>query len=412
MTGRDPGEKGRSTTPLELLYDLTYVVAFGAAADQLAHGIGDGHVGAALGAYAFAIFAVTWAWINFTWFSSAYDNDDALFRGATLVQMLGVVILIFGLPVSFDATAEGGSPNNLLLVVGYIVMRVPIIGLWLRAARQDPAHRRTTVAYAVTIAVAQVGWLLSAILPLPVGVVVAALVLLALAEMAAPVVTERRLGSPPWNAGHLAERFSLLTLITLGEVVAATTAAVGALIREQGWSVAAVVIIASGLVLAATLWWAYFLVPSRPVLERWPARAFAWRYAHLPIFGAIAAVGAGLRVATSAVEEEKLSALQVALSLAVPMAALLVMIFVTWSVLLHSYDLTHVPLLVASLVPLAAAVAVPSVLGATGPVHPDDRASLTALVAAIALVALSGIVEVVGHETVGYRHTMRALDRG
>ncbi|MCZ7429820.1 low temperature requirement protein A [Micromonospora sp. WMMA1949] len=226
------------------------------------------------------------------------------------------------------------------------------------------------------------------------------------------MVTERRLGSPPWNAGHLAERFSLLTLITLGEVVAATTAAVGALIREQGWSVAAVVIIASGLVLAATLWWAYFLVPSRPVLERWPARAFAWRYAHLPIFGAIAAVGAGLRVATSAVEEEKLSALQVALSLAVPMAALLVMIFVTWSVLLHSYDLTHVPLLVASLVPLAAAVAVPSVLGATGPVHPDDRASLTALVAAIALVALSGIVEVVGHETVGYRHTMRALDRG
>ncbi|WP_225853104.1 low temperature requirement protein A [Micromonospora sp. AMSO1212t] len=412
MTGRDPGEKGRSTTPLELLYDLTYVVAFGAAADQLAHGIGDGHVGAALGAYAFAIFAVTWAWINFTWFSSAYDNDDALFRGATLVQMLGVVILIFGLPVSFDDTAEGGSPNNLLLVVGYIVMRVPIIGLWLRAARQDPTHRRTTVAYAVTIAVAQVGWLLSAILPLPVGVVVAALVLLALAEMVLPVVTERRLGSPPWNAGHLAERFSLLTLITLGEVVAATTAAVGALIREQGWSVAAVVIIASGLVLAAALWWAYFLVPSRPVLERWPARAFAWRYAHLPVFGAIAAVGAGLRVATSAVEEEKLSVLQVALSLAVPTAALLVMIFVTWSVLLHSYDLTHVPLLVASLVPLAAAVAVPSVLGATGPVHPDDRASLTALVAAIALVALSGIVEVVGHETVGYRHTMRALDRG
>ncbi|MBO4138949.1 low temperature requirement protein A [Micromonospora tulbaghiae] len=412
MTGRDPGEKGRSTTPLELLYDLTYVVAFGAAADQLAHGIGDGHVGAALGAYAFAIFAVTWAWINFTWFSSAYDNDDALFRGATLVQMLGVVILIFGLPVSFDDTAEGGSPNNLLLVVGYIVMRVPIIGLWLRAARQDPTHRRTTVAYAVTIAVAQVGWLLSAILPLPVGVVVAALVLLALAEMVLPVVTERRLGSPPWNAGHLAERFSLLTLITLGEVVAATTAAVGALIREQGWSVAAVVIIASGLVLAATLWWAYFLVPSRPVLERRPARAFAWRYAHLPVFGAIAAVGAGLRVATSAVEEEKLSVLQVALSLAVPTAALLVMIFVTWSVLLHSYDLTHVPLLVASLVPLAAAVAVPSVLGATGPVHPDDRASLTALVAAIALVALSGIVEVVGHETVGYRHTMRALDRG
>ena len=43
MTGRDPRERGRTTTPLELLYDLTYVIAFAAAAEQLAHYIGDGH---------------------------------------------------------------------------------------------------------------------------------------------------------------------------------------------------------------------------------------------------------------------------------------------------------------------------------------------------------------------------------
>ena len=62
--------------------------------------------------------------------------------------------------------------------------------------------------------------------------------------------TERsaRLGSPPWNAGPMAERFSLLTLITLGEVVVATTAAVAAMIGVQGWSVAAVAIVASRLV--------------------------------------------------------------------------------------------------------------------------------------------------------------------
>jgi low temperature requirement protein LtrA len=64
--------------------------------------------------------------------------------------------------------------------------------------------------------------------------------------------------------GHIAERFRLLTIITLGEVVAATTSAVGALVEAQGWSVAAVVIASSGLVLAASLWWAYFLIPARP----------------------------------------------------------------------------------------------------------------------------------------------------
>jgi low temperature requirement protein LtrA len=37
MSGRDPGETHRSATPLELLFDLAFVVAFGIAADQLAH---------------------------------------------------------------------------------------------------------------------------------------------------------------------------------------------------------------------------------------------------------------------------------------------------------------------------------------------------------------------------------------
>ncbi|MFI7587243.1 low temperature requirement protein A [Spongisporangium articulatum] len=107
MTGRDPDERGRATTPVELLYDLTYVIAFAVAAEQLAHGIGEGHPGAAVGAYLFAVFSVTWAWLNFTWFASAYGNDDALFRVATLVQMIGVVVLAFGLAPSFAAAAEG-----------------------------------------------------------------------------------------------------------------------------------------------------------------------------------------------------------------------------------------------------------------------------------------------------------------
>ena len=77
MRGRDPNERGRSSTPLELLYDLTYVIAFAAAAEQLAHHVGEGHVLPAVGAYVFAIFSVSWAWMNFTWFTSAYGNDDA-----------------------------------------------------------------------------------------------------------------------------------------------------------------------------------------------------------------------------------------------------------------------------------------------------------------------------------------------
>ena len=57
MTGRDPHEEHRSATPLELLYDLTFVVAFGIAADELAHFLADGHFVSGVFGFCFATFA-------------------------------------------------------------------------------------------------------------------------------------------------------------------------------------------------------------------------------------------------------------------------------------------------------------------------------------------------------------------
>ena len=90
----------RAATPLELLYDLTFVVAFGVASEQFAHLLAEGHLAAGLTAFVLAVFAICWAWINFSWFASAYDTDDWAFRLATMVQMVGVIILALGLPQS------------------------------------------------------------------------------------------------------------------------------------------------------------------------------------------------------------------------------------------------------------------------------------------------------------------------
>jgi low temperature requirement protein LtrA len=408
MPGRDPHEHGRAPTPLELLYDLTFVVAFAAASDQLAEHLSVGHVWSALGAYVFATWAVSWAWLNYTWFASAYGNDDLLLRLATIVQMIGVVILIYGLPASFESAAHGESPNNLLMVLGYVTMRVPLIALWLRACSQDAAHRHNAVSYVVIISVAQVGWALTAIIPLPVTVTVVSLVGLAIAEMVAPVIATRRFGYTPWNPGHLAERFGLLTLITIGEVIAGTVAAVGALTGEAGWSIEAIVIVSSGLLVAAAVWWAYFLVPSRAVLEERPERTFGWRYAHLALFASIAAIGAGLHLTTIAVEHGGVSLFGIALALAIPLGITLALIFVLWSVLMRSFDLTHLPLLLVSLAPLAGAVAVSVLVQPNQPLDLETPGATSALSAVIGLVALGAVIEVVGHEIVGYPHTLEA----
>lgn len=43
MSGRDPYEQHRVATPLELLYDLTFAVAFAVVGEQFAHLLAEGH---------------------------------------------------------------------------------------------------------------------------------------------------------------------------------------------------------------------------------------------------------------------------------------------------------------------------------------------------------------------------------
>ena len=63
----------------------------------LHHAVAEEHVAAGLLGYAMAFFAIWWAWMNFTWFASAYDSDDVLYRLLVLVQLTGALILAAGI---------------------------------------------------------------------------------------------------------------------------------------------------------------------------------------------------------------------------------------------------------------------------------------------------------------------------
>ena len=161
FSGRDPDESNRASTPLELLYDLTIVVAFGTAADELAHYVAEDHVGTGVLGFAFATFAVTWAWLNYSWFASAYDTDDWVFRLATMVQMVGVIVLSLGLQPMFESIDRGGTLDNRVMVAGYVIMRVALVFLWWQVSRHDPERAPAARSYIATIGVAQVGWVVA-----------------------------------------------------------------------------------------------------------------------------------------------------------------------------------------------------------------------------------------------------------
>jgi low temperature requirement protein LtrA len=217
MVARDPNEAHRSATSLELLYDLAFVVAFAQAGEQLAHLLADGYVSEGIAGFALAMFAICWAWINFSWLASSFDTNDWLYRVMTMVQMVGVVVVALGLPAMFHSLQTGGHLDIRIMAAGYIVMRLATVAHWLRAIARSQAHRTASLAHAAFISFAQIAWATPAIADPPTATALVVVPVLILVELAGPVLAELRIGVTPWHARHLAERYGLLTIIALGE---------------------------------------------------------------------------------------------------------------------------------------------------------------------------------------------------
>jgi low temperature requirement A protein (LtrA) len=80
------------------------------------------------------------------------------FRVATMVPMVGVIVLALGLLGVFHSIHEGNTIGRAVTVGRFLGMWVAMIFLWLRAARQDQPGVRPARPFAVTTGVAQVGW--------------------------------------------------------------------------------------------------------------------------------------------------------------------------------------------------------------------------------------------------------------
>ncbi|MEQ7737577.1 low temperature requirement protein A, partial [Escherichia coli] len=241
MGGRDPHEKHRAATPLELFFDLTFVIAFGVAGNQFAHEIAEAHVVPGLLGFAFAMFAVIWAWINFTWFASAYDTDDWVFRLVTMVQIVGVLILTMGIEPMFHSIVAGHHVDNRVIVAGYVLMRLALVAQWIRASHQDPARRNTCLRYAKYLAAVQLGWIAVLVLETDVPTTFLLVIPLVALEMLTPYAAERK-DRTPWHAHHIAERYGLLAIIALGECLIGAIETLRAIVATHGWSIDAALV--------------------------------------------------------------------------------------------------------------------------------------------------------------------------
>jgi low temperature requirement protein LtrA len=325
MRPRDPHEPHRTATPLELFFDLAYVVAIAQAGVGLHHAEAEAHFFLGITRYLMVFFAIWWGWMNFTWFATSFDTDDWLYRLTTIIQIGGSLTVAAGVPVMM---AEGMA-GLMLVLTGYVIMRLAMVSQWLRAAIQHPESRPTTLRYAIGISLSQVYWALTALGAFRygewsfwVGV---------LLELAVPLWAERH-GNTTWHRHHLTERYALFTIIVLGESVLASTNAVIHAARSSEHLPSLVLIAVTALVIVSGMWWIYFALPQSGLITSLRAGVL-WGYGHFLIFVAAASIAPGFEVALQyATHEVSLQATQAALTYTVPAA---LYVFTVWLLILR-----------------------------------------------------------------------------
>ncbi|MEL6553046.1 MAG: low temperature requirement protein A [Cyanobacteria bacterium J06621_11] len=100
----------------------------------------------------------------------------------TIVIMGGALVIAAGIDIFF------AEANLTLVVIGYVIMRLAMVVLWLRAAGSDSAGRQTALWCAGGIAIAQAYWVALLFSQIEPGILFCTLVILgAVLELAVPV---------------------------------------------------------------------------------------------------------------------------------------------------------------------------------------------------------------------------------
>jgi low temperature requirement protein LtrA len=278
--------EGERVTPLELFFDLVFVLALTQCTTLMAHEASwEGVLKGLL-----VLGVLWWSWGGYAWLTSVVDPEEGGVRLVMLAAMAALLVASLSVRGAFGASA-------LLFALAYGVVRAAHIMLFVLASRDDSSLRHSVLGLAGSTAVG-VGLLVVAAFThggLQIGLWALALAL----DMGGPYL----FGAEGWKLvpAHFAERHGLIIIIALGESIVAI--GVGARANVGAGVVAAAVL---GVVVVGALWWLYFdivaLVAQRrlenaaPGRERNEIARDSFSYLHFPMVAGIALVAVGLKL--------------------------------------------------------------------------------------------------------------------
>jgi low temperature requirement protein LtrA len=273
-----------SVKPLELFFDLVFVLGFTQCTALMAHeptweGITRGLL---------VLAVVWWSWAAYAWLTSVLDPEEGAVRLVMLGATAALLVVALSIPEAFGERAVA-------FAVAYGVVRAAHIALFRIASRDEPNLRHSVVFITVATGAAVALLLGAAYLE---GAAQAGLWVLAiLLDWGIPAV----FGASGWTLvpGHFAERHNLVIILALGESIVALGVASQADLTA-GVITAAVL----GVGIASALWWIYFdvvaLVTARRLVQapeghvRNTLARDSYSYLHFPMVAGIVLGALGL----------------------------------------------------------------------------------------------------------------------
>ena len=283
-TGERAGEE--RVTPLELFFDLIFVLSFTQVTVKLAHhpswaGLGEGLL---------ILAAVWWAWCAYAWLTNSIDPDENVNRLCMFAAMGAMLIVSLSIPEAF-------GDRGVLFGCAYFYVRAMQLVLYVRNTRTagEGGDLQAILKLAPGLLVGSALLIVAGLLEG--GARTSVWILAILIDWSTPLLfgTEEFHLDP----GHFAERHGLIVMIALGESVLAIGAASGFTL-DTGEVFAALL----GIVAVAALWWAYFdivaIVAERrlteaPPGEQAPMARDVYSYLHFPLIAGIVLLALGLK---------------------------------------------------------------------------------------------------------------------
>ena len=280
-------EAERRVTFLELFYDLVYVVLI----SQLSHTLADDITPSGVVGFVSMFLLVWFAWFNGAIYHDLHGNNDIRTRVFTFLQMFTVAAMTV---FAHNALGEG----SVGFALSFTAYQLILTFLWWRTGVHDSHHRPLSQPYTFAYLLSTLLFFTSAFVPGPFRFYMWGVALFVSLIIPQLIIFSRGRKNPEVQAQidlsfatspSVVERFGLLTIIVLGEVIVGVVSGVAGH-HPPTWLVS--FIAALGMVIAIGLWWIYFDFISQHMPIDRISKRLGWMSLHVPLTIAIVATGA------------------------------------------------------------------------------------------------------------------------